>query len=152
MKKWFAALTLFAIGSLVRAQDGDSVEVETNKLQGFYRVIRSVDAGKEIPQEGMPPTLVVFDGNLVQVRDEEKDPDKTINLFSFKPVPGMDPKAIDFSLLRGPRAGKVDQGIYRLEGKTLTICIQEDPKEGRPKTFESKEGTKLKLIVLKKVS
>lgn len=119
-----------------------------DRLQGYYKVVRSVISGKEIPQD--TPTFVVFDGSVIKVL-EEGDFDKGKDLFSFKLLPETDPRGIDFFHLDGPRKNELDQGIYRVEGKNLTICIQDGVGAGRPKAFESKAGSRMKLIVLEKV-
>jgi uncharacterized protein (TIGR03067 family) len=55
------------------------------------------------------------------------------------------PKQIDFI-----KDGKVNShGIYELKGKKLTLCFDRARRD-RPKTFESKEGTQVQLLVLER--
>ena len=142
-----ASLMLFAVCTVALGQERDPVAEETAKFQGYWKVIRSVDAGKEVPQDEKDPTVVRFRGIFVQALEGKESVDK----FEFRLMPSTDPKGINFRHLKGAQEGEVNLGIYRFEGKMLTICIQDDAKEGRPRAFESKEGSKVKLIVLQKI-
>ena len=126
---------------------GDGLPDDQKNIQGFWRVAQSIDAGKETPQEGEDITIVIFDGNLIKVREGDKSHD----LFQFRLLPDLAPKGIELRHLFGKRKGEQNQGIYQLDGRMLKICIQEDATQKRPTVFESKEGTALKLIVLKKL-
>jgi uncharacterized protein (TIGR03067 family) len=60
-----------------------------------------------------------------------------------------DPPSIDVS--EGIAKPRVTLGIYRLEGNTLTLCFAGTGEADRPKTFESPAGSRVLLLVLKKV-
>jgi RNA polymerase sigma-70 factor (ECF subfamily) len=46
--------------------------------------------------------------------------------------------------------GKTHNGIYKLDGDALTICMHEDNGAERPTEFATKEGAKVILVVLKR--
>jgi uncharacterized protein (TIGR03067 family) len=58
-------------------------------------------------------------------------------------------KTIERKDLEGSNKDKTFQGIYEIKADTLKTCWGEAGKE-RPKTFESKEGSKRELDVLKR--
>lgn len=60
-----------------------------------------------------------------------------------------DKKTIDMKPSSGNFKGKTLQGIYKLDGDTLTVAFAEAE---RPKGFESKEGSKVVVAVMKKVA
>ena len=67
----------------------------------------------------------------------------------FKLDGGQNPKQIDMIGTEGENRGKTAQGIYVLDGDTLTICYTM-PGGERPKEFESKPGSKATLVVWKR--
>jgi len=62
---------------------------------------------------------------------------------------GKSPKEVDTKFSEGPIAGKTSLGIYELDGDTLKSCVAE-PGDPRPKTFASRRGTRLMLVVYKR--
>ena len=56
------------------------------------------------------------------------------------------PKQIDFV---GKDGKPTSHGIFKLEGKKLTFCFDSVRRE-RPKKFESKEGTKMQMLVFER--
>lgn len=66
--------------------------------------------------------------------------------------PKADPKAIDLRSLERGREGRVSEGIYRIEGDTLTVCLHLGDGRQRPTRFEA--GADLPdnaLVVYKRV-
>lgn len=58
-------------------------------------------------------------------------------------------KTIDMKPTTGNFKGKTLLGVYKLDGDTLTVAFAEAE---RPKGFESKEGSKVLVAVMKKAS
>jgi uncharacterized protein (TIGR03067 family) len=52
----------------------------------------------------------------------------------------MDSRILDIKSSEEGRVGNVDEGIYKLTGDTLTICIYQGDCKNRPTEFESKNG------------
>jgi uncharacterized protein (TIGR03067 family) len=51
--------------------------------------------------------------------------------------PTTDPKCMDLKSIEEGRKGQVDEGIYRIEGETLTICLHQGSGKARPTSFET---------------
>jgi len=66
----------------------------------------------------------------------------------YKVDPKADPLAID---LIGPTDGAADRGIFRVEGHRMVFCFSFDS-DTRPTKFESPAGSRLILMVLKRVN
>jgi uncharacterized protein (TIGR03067 family) len=76
---------------------------------------------------------------------------KSLYQGTFRVYPGSKPAAIDFEHTAGDLKGKVWEGIYTLEGDTLTICDNApDLAKGRPAAFEAKPRSGYVLIAFKR--
>jgi uncharacterized protein (TIGR03067 family) len=62
----------------------------------------------------------------------------------------MDSKRLDIKSAEVGRVGQVDEGIYRLAGDTLTICIYQGNGKKRPTEFTSKDEDTI-LAVFKRL-
>ncbi len=152
MKVHFPALVaaglLFAFGFA----NADEAKQQAEKFKGTWGAISYVQGGqgeeeKTAPQES--PVRWVFKGdNVTFLADVEGASPKG----SFKLDPSKKPKAIDivFPAAPGDKQGQTVLGIYELDGDTLKLCY--DP-EGtkRPAEFKSKAGSKLILVVFKRL-
>jgi uncharacterized protein (TIGR03067 family) len=58
----------------------------------------------------------------------------------------MDSSILDIRSCEEGRAGNVDEGIYKLTGDTLTICIYQGNCKNRPTEFESKNADTILAI------
>jgi uncharacterized protein (TIGR03067 family) len=65
---------------------------------------------------------------------------------TIKLDPTKCPKWLDATFTQGGPTGETVQGIYQLDGDALKVCVG-TPETERPAQFESKSGTKLRLIV-----
>ena len=57
---------------------------------------------------------------------------------------------MDFNYSKGPNTGKVERGIYVLDGDTLKLCVDEADIKEHPKELASKEGTQQVLLIFKR--
>lgn len=85
-------------------------------------------------------------------REHKGDAYSIVPLKDGKPTEGTftidaEKKTIDMKPSSGNFKGKTLLGVYKLDGDTLTVAFHESE---RPKGFESKEGSKVVLAVMKK--
>jgi uncharacterized protein (TIGR03067 family) len=123
-------LVLLAAGNVGRADD-------SKDIQGVWKVEKAVERGKEMPAEKREKIRLEFkDGKAIAREEGDKDHPADYTIDSAK-----SPKHITIK----PTDKDAMEGIYKLEGDTLTICLARD---GRPNKFEA--GDKSMLLVLKR--
>jgi uncharacterized protein (TIGR03067 family) len=133
----------------VNAGKKDDDKKDGDKLSGTYSFVSVLEDGKK-PEgkqaEAFKEAKVVFTSDRMTLKLNEKGgPEAT-----YKIDPGKKPAEFNVTPQQGKNKGKTFKGIYSLEGKTLTICIAKDSGDARPTMFESKEGSGLRLFVLKR--
>jgi uncharacterized protein (TIGR03067 family) len=134
-------LVVVAVGLLIAADKPKDTKKDADKIQGTWAAEKATIGGKEAPEEQAKEIKIVFG----------KDGKGTVNTpkgeieVTYKLDPAKKPKQIT---LEGD--GKTMQGIYKLDGDKLTLCVVEKGEGDRPSKFESKDGTKAALIVLKR--
>jgi uncharacterized protein (TIGR03067 family) len=120
---------------LVPAQDDDPVE-ELERLQGTWRVESMTIDGTKIPGDELTGRrVIVIDDRYVVI-----DGTRTIQRGRFRIDPSKTPKRIDTIPADGANAGKVDKGIYEINGDTLRLCYA-PPGQDRPTEFNAEEGS-----------
>ena len=124
---------------------GDAGKEDLKRLQGKWSVVERIVDGKKAVIES---TWTISENEISYGPDigvwavfKLDTTTKPTNI-DINPVSKVDPK----------NAGKTIKGIYEIDGDTFKICgpIKAGAKE-RPTAFESKEGSGVTLIVLKRV-
>jgi uncharacterized protein (TIGR03067 family) len=124
------------------AQD-ESVKKELDSLQGAWQCVSFEEKGKALPEEQIKDLKLTFKGYKASHAGKDgKTEQATIKIDPFKK-----PKMIDLMVLTGPDKGKTVQGIYMIEGDTLTIC---GGQVGRERPTEFKGGAEVNLMVFKR--
>jgi uncharacterized protein (TIGR03067 family) len=127
---------LVALGCLSGAgAAGDAGAPETlKKLQGVWRPVRLERAGQTVRNEALPGARFVVKGDTLRF----KAGGDTLLDVRFTLDPRKTPARIDLVSRAGPTRGETVRGIYRLEGKRLTLCWPLGVGGERPGNFETK--------------
>ena len=87
-------------------------------------------------------------GNRFQIQSEDGKP---LYVGTVRVDPSAKPAAIDFEHTEGSLKGKAWQGIYALDGDTLTVCDNApNLDKGRPAAFEATSGSGYVLITFER--
>ena len=113
---------------------------DASNIQGTWIIESAMADGKE--DNEIKGDRMTFKDGIVTVKTKEKDEKGT-----YKIDPSQKPKTID---VKEDGKDKVYQGIYKLEGDKLTICIPEQAGNKRPTEFTAKEGSKQMILQLKR--
>jgi RNA polymerase sigma factor (sigma-70 family) len=118
-----------------------SPQTEQQKLEGSWRVISVHKAGQ--PQPDVNVQFGFADDRWTMSVAGVQLPPRPYAL-----DPSQEPKAIDFSMAEG----KVVLGIYRLDGNSLTLCVNQNSAGGkRPTAFRTQsEDAMVTLWVLER--
>jgi uncharacterized protein (TIGR03067 family) len=139
---------ILALGPIVAA-DGpeDAAARELEKFQGTWKTVSMVIDGRQVPAEEIEFRQVIITGNNYRVVDGNR----TIQRGTFRLDPAARPKRIDTMPADGPNQGKVDRGIYELDGGTLQLC-HAPPDKDRPTEFSARSGTGRWLVLDQRVA
>jgi len=118
---------------------------EADNLDGVWYVTKSKFDGREVTSTDQGQTYA-FKGNKVECKRGE-----TVSTFEVRIKSGD----IDFIPQFGPRKGKTLEGIYKLDGETLLICMRGVPREVnpdciRPTKFDAPENSLQLFLTLKR--
>ena len=126
MKRFAVAGLVLMLGiSGLLADDSD-----LKGLEGSYKAVALVFAGKDAPADTLSNTTVKITGDELAI--VIKDRTKTAKI---KIDPKAKPAHIDISPTDGPEKGKTFPGIYKIEKGELTIAFTE--KGDRPTGFKA---------------
>jgi RNA polymerase sigma-70 factor (ECF subfamily) len=130
-----------ALADKPAAADKEEVSKEERKFLGTWAVQSCEVGGQKVPEEKFKKTRFTFAPKGKWTRKGDREEEGTYKLDHSKK-----PKAITITTdQRG-----TELGIYKLDGDTLTICIEASGNK-RPTEFATKEGTRVNLIVFKRV-
>lgn len=124
----------------------DPAKKDPPSIVGEWNGEKAISGGKEKPApEGGIVFIFAADGKLSVQEGNRGKPEGA----TYKIDPKKDPAEIDFIPPPDKKEPNV-QGIYKIEGDTLTICISGGPDAVRPTKFESPEGARTMLMILKR--
>ena len=126
-----------------------SAEQAQTQLEGTWVFVDAEEKGKKVPQrenaKGLRELKWVFRGDKLALRkgDEGKE-------FEYRVDPAKSPKEIDLTLSFGGEKPVSALAIYKLEEKTLTICLGDKQGTTRPQDFKTAPGSQFAIIVLRR--
>jgi uncharacterized protein (TIGR03067 family) len=120
---------------------------ELEQFQGTWKTVSMVIDGRDVPPEEIEFRQVIITGNNYVVVDGNR----TIQRGTFRLDPAASPKRIDTMPADGPNQGKVDRGIYELDGGSVRLC-HAPPDKDRPTEFSAKKGTGRWLVLDQRVA
>jgi uncharacterized protein (TIGR03067 family) len=118
----------------------DPTKEDQERIQGTWKVESGEVGGLKNPDDLLKIQLVFMAEKVISKIGDAEKKKGTFQLDATAKLKTIDVRTDD----------QLVHGIYKLEGDTLTICLDESG-EARPAEFESKEGTKVALVVLKRV-
>jgi uncharacterized protein (TIGR03067 family) len=119
---------------------------EVKKFQGAWRTVKLERAGETVADGPVPGARFVADGDalLFQVSGN------TLLNVRFTVRPSKKPAEIDLTSVAGPTRGQTVCGIYRFEGKRLTLCWPLGKGGKRPGGFGGKGNGDVATLTLER--
>ena len=117
------------------------------RLEGLWQAVAIEAGGKPAADSEVKSFRVRFHGNQVVM-----NPGAHEQAHGFTLDPKADPKAFDLIPLDGPAKGRpAPAGIYKLDGDTLTACMNKGTGGKRPTAFKTTADDDNKLITFERV-
>jgi uncharacterized protein (TIGR03067 family) len=140
---WIAGVLLSVFASLAIADD--AADKEAKRLEGTWKFVSLTSDGDEAKQEFIQKARWVIQGKTITF------PGPNEGKITFEVDPSRSPKTIDMTSVAGP--GKTAEGIYKIEGERLMICLPGGKREspGRPRPVEFSGGEGMSLLVLERI-
>jgi uncharacterized protein (TIGR03067 family) len=137
-------LMLVPASALAQEKKGDAKK-DQERCQGKWEMVSWVANGAALGPEVVKKTSLVVEGDKMT----STLPGQTPLTGSFKLDPSKSPAQIDLSFEDGLLKGLTVKGIYKLDGKSLTLCWGV-PSGDRPTEFASKKGSQVDLKEFKR--
>jgi uncharacterized protein (TIGR03067 family) len=140
---------LFFVGAAagMAAVAGDAAKKDLAAMQGVWKVVELAEKGAQLPDKELKPVQMVIDGPMMTLSDDGKFREEVI----LRLDPSQKLKAVDLVYTKGPNLGKLERGIYSIEGDVLKICVNETKDGARPTAFLSTKDNNWSVAVLKRV-
>lgn len=141
-------LTLVGRPLLADGPDADAVKKELAKFQGTWRVVAVEENGAALPDDKLREAngTVTIEGD----KHTLKYNGQLVGTVTITIDPTAKPRRYDMTIPEGPEKGKVQLGIYELDGETWKLCLNKTGGD-RPTEFSGKADSGWVLVVMKKV-
>jgi uncharacterized protein (TIGR03067 family) len=146
MQRIICVLIVLTTPLLLAADTDDDVRKELKALQGKWKAVAVEAGGKPFPKDAIPDFTFVIaaDGKSTgKMSKSEYSATITVN-------PTKDPKTIDNRRESGAQKGKMQYGVYKLEGDKWTVCMTAPgaAESDRPKSFDTKDTGNVVFIFM----
>ena len=141
MQKFLPTLAVVLVAAGLGA--GDDAADDLKKLTGTWEEVSHVADGKAMTADELKGTTVVIDASGKW--EAFKDGTSVVKGTVKKLDPGQKPKTADWAI---DGSDMVAKGIYEVDGDTWKHCFSLTE---RPTAFESKEGSGVHYVVLKRI-
>jgi len=140
---WIAVVLLAATASL-HAQD--KKKSDAAKLVGKWEYVSGVKDGAKVPAENLKDQAITITKDKITLQGKDKF------VFKYSLDTTKNPIGIKMEMLESPfGAGAKSAGVIEVKDGQIRLCYASMDDAATPKTFESKEGSKAHLFVLKRV-
>jgi uncharacterized protein (TIGR03067 family) len=119
---------------------------ELQQLQGKWQIELQEEDGKKLDANDLKGRTVIFGSNLLVIMRNNS----LVQICALKLDPAKTPKTANAMVVDGKQKGDIMQGIYAVDGDTVTICIDTQGQQ-RPKEFKTTAGSGFMLLVCKRV-
>ena len=140
MQKLLASVVGLAAATALATAGGE----KSGKLEGKWKAVGAIDnKGQKVPQEEIEKAMIsiVFKDGKYTVSFLGKEADSG----TYKTDTTKKPATIDLSGSKG----KTDEGIYKVEGDTMTLAMAHSTKQkkaDRPKAFDGKDNSDVTIF------
>jgi uncharacterized protein (TIGR03067 family) len=138
-----AMLILSAIG-FVSADDAKKDDAES--LKGQWSVVSVSTGGQAVEADLIKDLKMAFDDKTYTVTGSEPFPEEG----NYTIDASKSPKTIDFDIKKGQEAGKLQLGLFKIDGNKLTIVVSRAGSTERPTSLKVEPGSPITEIVLEK--
>jgi uncharacterized protein (TIGR03067 family) len=142
----FAALAAHPAAAAAPADE--AAKKELAKLQGTWRVVGVEENGAALPEDKLREArgTVTVEGD----KHTLKYGGVSQGTVTVKIDPSAKPRSYDLLIPEGAQKGKVQLGIYEVEGDTWRLCLNKSGAAGRPTEFSAKADSGWVLVTLKR--
>ncbi|MFO0812692.1 MAG: TIGR03067 domain-containing protein [Gemmatales bacterium] len=125
----------------------DKVADEDKKFEGTWVVVAMEVGGRKMQEEAFAEMTFTFKGKNY----EQKIGDMLVEAGKQDLDPSKKPMNMDITVTDGETKGKKQLAIYEWDGADkVKICAADHDDTNRPAKFETKEGSKEMIFILKK--
>ena len=144
MKPILGLLFVLAVPVALLADNATDMRKEIKALEGTWKAVSMEAGGRSFPKESVPDFTYTVDANgkaTGKSAQGEYQAAMTVD-------PGKKPKTIDNQHETGTQKGKMQYGIYNLEGDKWTVCMARPgvPEAERPKEFNTKDTANVMFV------
>jgi uncharacterized protein (TIGR03067 family) len=142
MHRLTSAMCWLILGTGLVLACAQPAEDAQKPLQGTWTATQAARDGQAA--DDVVGHRLSFTGTRFQIQSKDGQP---LYVGTVQVDPSAKPAAIDFEHTEGALKGKAWQGIYALDGDTLTVCDNApNLDKGRPAAFEATRGSGYVLI------